>query len=105
VGDGGGPRPALPFSGHFPVGLLLVLVPPLLSPEEAHLCGSEDERVHRGAHGISTKKSSGSGGPLRSFFAWSAQPASYNLRSVSVMLLPDTLRSWDDFTPLPCDEL
>lgn len=31
----GGPQPALPFFGHFPVCLLLVLVSPLLPPEEA----------------------------------------------------------------------
>lgn len=34
---GGGPQPALPLLGHFPVRLLLVLVPPLLPPEEAEL--------------------------------------------------------------------
>lgn len=33
----GGPQPALPFFGHFPVYLLLVLVSPLLPLEEAEL--------------------------------------------------------------------
>lgn len=33
----GGPQPALPFFGHFPVCLLLVLVSPLLPPEKAKL--------------------------------------------------------------------
>lgn len=35
----GGPQPALPFFCHFPVCLPLVLVPPLLPPEEAELGG------------------------------------------------------------------
>ena len=35
----GGPQPALPFFGHFPVCLPLVLIPPLLPPEEAELGG------------------------------------------------------------------
>lgn len=33
----GGPQPALPLLGHFPVRLLLVLVSGLLPPEEAEL--------------------------------------------------------------------
>lgn len=33
----GGPQPALPFFRHFPICLLLVLVSPLLPPEEAQL--------------------------------------------------------------------
>lgn len=40
----GGPQPALPLFGHFPVGLLLVLVPPLLPPEEAELGGRAGRR-------------------------------------------------------------
>lgn len=35
----GGPQPALPIFGHFPVCRLLVLVSPLLPPEEAELRG------------------------------------------------------------------
>lgn len=35
----GGPQPALPFFSHFPVCRLLVLVSPLLPPEEAELGG------------------------------------------------------------------
>lgn len=40
----GGPQPALPFFRHFPVGLPLILVSPLLPPEEAELPQSETEQ-------------------------------------------------------------